>query len=60
MIITVQHAEHTGSPSLTSAGCMHVGNPLPIPSGARRGSLFVYIRDSDGVVPELIQEGKQP
>ena len=60
MIITVQHAEHTGSPSLTSAGCMHAGIPLPIPSGARGGSVSVYIRDSGGIVLEFIQEGKQP
>jgi hypothetical protein len=60
MIITRQHAEHTASPSLTSAGCLHVGSPLPIPTGARRRSVFVYIRDSGGVVLEFIQEGKQP
>jgi hypothetical protein len=59
MIITVQHAEHTGSPS-DIRRLYARRHPAPIPSGARRGSVFVYIRDSGGVVLEFFQEGKQP
>jgi hypothetical protein len=36
-------------------GCTAVGAPLAIPDGARRGSLFAYVHDPDGVTLERIQ-----
>jgi lactoylglutathione lyase len=41
--------------ALAAAGCAAVGAPLAIPDGARRGSLFAYVHDPDGVTLELIQ-----
>jgi hypothetical protein len=41
--------------ALAAVGCVAVGDPLAIPDGARRGSLFAYVHDLDGVTLELIQ-----
>jgi len=40
---------------LSAAGCTPVGDPRPIPDGARKGSLFAYVHDPDGVTLELIE-----
>jgi catechol 2,3-dioxygenase-like lactoylglutathione lyase family enzyme len=46
--------------ALSAAGCTAVGEPAAIPDGARRGSLFAYVQDPDGVTVELIELIPQP
>jgi lactoylglutathione lyase len=47
----------TFRPRPCDVGSVHVavGESLAIPDGARRGSLFAYMHDPDGVTLELIQ-----